>query len=246
MKRLPLLVVGLLLLISWSQSASDFYIIEGQYDGYEGDIFLIRALHSDYYLDAFEEEQAIVSNGKFQFSLSKENKYPLPFFIRSGNSMSSGFIMESRDQELFLKEVNRMSKPRIECVNSTVHKEDLLLYERRKASIDSITSSIDRIHSSGFSNDSIQKLIEIERAIYNERTELIIKSFAEDYPASYVSFWYLVFSIEHQGYSPGIDEAYQNLSPEIRASEVAAVFEQRMLVAKMSQTGNYFPEFETK
>lgn len=245
-KRIPLFVVSFLLLISWNQDSSDFYIIEGQFNGYEGDIYLMRALHSDYYLDEFEEEEATVSNGRFQFRISKNIKNPLPFFIRTGNAMSSGFILESKDQELILTEVNRMTKPRIVCENSTVHNEDLLLFERRKSSIDSITSSIDRIHSSGFSNDSIQKLTDIERAKYSERTELIIKTFASDYPTSYVSFWYLVFSIEHEGYSSVIEEAYQNLSPEIRESEVAGVFEQRMLIAKMSQTGNYFPEFETK
>ena len=246
MKRISFIIAVLLLFVSWNQDSSEFYIIDGQFEGYEGDIFLIRALHSDYYLNNFVEDSATVSDGKFQFRISKNNNNPLPFFIRSGNSMSSGFVMETKDQELIIKEINRMTKPSIDCDNSTLHSEDLLLYEKRKSSIGEITSSIDRIHSSGVSSDSIQKLTDIERAKYSEKTELIIKDFARDYPASYVSFWYLVMSVEHEGYSPAIEEAYQNLAPEIRESEVAKVFEQRMLIKKMSQTGSYFQKFETK
>ena len=246
-KTVLLFIIGLTVLMSYNEIQSpEFYVINGEIENFEGEIYLSPAIDTLYYSINFREDTATVVDGKFKFRLSKKCKTPLPFRIRTANSITNQFILEPQNQLIRIDEMSPIIKPNIFCENSTIHSEDVILAERRKSSREEINSTMKRIYDSNYSNDSIQKLRVIALDKYKEKTLLILTDFSEDYPESYVSFWYLAMSQMYDGYSIKLENAYENLSPNIKNSEVGKIFEEKMLMSKLSQTGSYFPSFETK
>ena len=240
-KNVFLLIIGLAFLISCNKNESpEFYIINGEIKNFEGKIYLIPAVDTLYYSNNFREDTATVVDGKFKFRLSTKFETPLPFRIRTDNSITNQFIMESKDQLIEIEEMSPMIKPSISCENSTVHSEDVSLAERRQASREELGIAMNSLNNSKFSNDSIQKLSDIAQEKFKENTLLIIKEFSKEYPKSYVSFWYLAMSEMIYGYDIAIENAYENLSPKIKKSNVAKLFEQKMLMSKISETGSPF------
>lgn len=241
-KNSLLLIIGLAVLISCNKIESpEFYVINGEIKNFEGEIYLIPAVDTLYYSNNFREDTATVVDGKFKFRLSTKFETPLPFRIRTDNSITNQFIMESKDQLIKIEEMSPMIKPSISCENSTVHSEDVTLAERRQPSREELGIAMNSLNNSKFSNDSIQKLSYTAQEKFKEKTLLIIKEFSKEYPKSYVSFWYLAMSQMYYGYDIEIENAYENLSPEIRNSDVAKLFEQKILMSKVSQTGSTFP-----
>jgi len=246
-KNVILFVIGLAALTACKKSESpEFYVIDGQIKNYAGDIYLSPAIDTLYYSNNFREDTATVVDGKFKFRLSTKFKTPLPFRIITDNSITNQFIMESQDQKVIIDEMSPIIKPNIIYENSTIHKEDIVLAERRKPSREALNSVMTRLYNSNYSNDSIQKLSDVAQAKFKEETLLTIKEFSKDYPKSFVSFWYLAMSQMYYGYDITIENAYENLSPNIQNSEVGKIFEEKMLMSKVSQTGSPFPSFETK
>ena len=246
-KTVLLFIIGLTVLMSYNQiQTPEFYLINGEIENYEGEIYLSPAIDTLYYSNNFREDTATVVDGKFKFRLSTKCKTPLPFRIRTANSITNQFILEPQNQRITIDEMSPIIKPNIFCENSTIHSEDVILAERRKFSREELASTLKNIYNSNYSNDSIQKLRAITLDKYKEKTLLILKGFSEDYPKSYVSFWYLAMSQMYDGYSIQLENVYENLSPSIKNSEVGRIFEQKMLVSKISQTGSYFPSFENK
>ena len=157
-KNVFLLIIGLAFLISCNKNESpEFYIINGEIKNFEGKIYLIPAVDTLYYSNNFREDTATVVDGKFKFRLSTKFETPLPFRIRTDNSITNQFIMESKDQLIEIEEMSPMIKPSISCENSTVHSEDVSLAERRQASREELGIAMNSLNNSKFSNDSIQK-----------------------------------------------------------------------------------------
>jgi hypothetical protein len=247
MKKIVLLfITGLTVLMSCNKPQTpEFYLINGEIENFEGEIYLIRTTDTIYYLNNFRQDTATVRDGKFEFRLSTKCKTPLPFRIRTENSMTASFILEPQNQSIKIDSINSSTRPRILTENSIINSEYLILDERRRFSKEEIESTFKRIYSSNYSNDSIEKLAFIARGKYNEQTLSILKDFSKDYTESFVSFWFLVSLQFSLGNHIEIENAYENLSPNIKNTEVGKIFEQRMLMSKMVQKGSYFPEVET-
>jgi len=238
---IPFLIVLTVLISCKKGESPDFYVIDGEIKNYEGPIYLTRAIDTLYYSNNFREDTSRVVDGKFKFRLSTKFKTPLPFRIRTDSSITNQFIMEVQDQKVIIGDMSPIIKPILICENSTIHKEDIILAETRKPSREALNSALSGLYNSNYSNDSIQKLSDVAQANFKEETLSIIKEFSNEYPKSYVSFWYLAMSQMFYGYDIVIENAYDNLSPEIKNSNVAKLFEQKMLMSKISQTGNPFP-----
>lgn len=246
-KTVLLLIIGLAVLMSYTEiQPPEFYVIKGEIKNYEGEIYLSRAVDTLYYSNHFREDTAAVVDGKFNFRLSTKCKTPLPFRIRTTSSMTNQFVLEPQNQRITIDEMSPIIKPVIFCENSTLHSEDVILAERRISSREGLNTAMKNIYNSNYSTDSIQKLLVSAQDKYKEKTLLILEGFSEDYPKSYVSFWYLAMSQMYYGYDINIENAYKNLSPNIKESDVGKIFEQKMLMSKLSQTGSYFPSVETK
>ncbi len=245
-KAVLLCIIGLALLMSCNKvESSEFYVINGEIKNFEGEIYLIPAEDTIYYSNNFRRDTATVRDGKFKFRLSTKCKTPLPFRIRTENSITASFILEPQNQSIKIDSINSSTRPRILSENSVINSEYLILDERRRPSKEEKDSTFKKMYSSNYSNDSIQKIAFIARGKYDEQTLSILKDFSKDYPESYVSFWFLVSLQFNMGYNIEIENAYAYLSPNIKNTEVGKIFEKKMLMSKMAQKGSYFPEVET-
>ena len=240
--KVLILVTFLTFLISCSKNeSSEFYVIKGEIESFEGEIFLSPGIDTLYYSNIFREDTAKVVDGKFKFKLSKKFETPLPFVIRSSNSIISKFILEPQNQEIRLDSIDFGKRPTIVGENQLVSDQQSILSERMKSSQLELGASMKEIYSSNYSNDSILKLADIAQDKFKKSAFLTISEFSKEYPDSYVSFWYLAQSEMIYGYDIAIENAYENLSPKIKKSNVAKLFEQKMLMSKISETGSPFP-----
>ena len=158
--------------------------------------------------------------------------------------MSSAFVLEPKNHKIIIDDINGRLK--IVNENSILNDQQKIISGRMKSSREALNSAMKNMYNSNFSNDSIQKLSAIAQGKFKEETLLIIAEFSKDYPKSYVSFWYIAMGQMYYGYDIALENAYENLSGEIKKSDVAILFEQKMLMSKMSQTGSTFPWIETK
>jgi len=238
-----LIVTILTFIISCSKKeSSEFYIIKGEIENFEGDIFLSPAIDTLYYSNNFREDTAKVVDGKFSFNLSKKFEMPLPFAIRSSNSIfTMFFLLEPQNQEILLDSIDFGKSPTIVGEYQLIYDQQNKIRERMKSSQEELGASMKEIYGSNYSNDSILKLADIAQDKFKKSSFLTISRFSKEYPDSYVSFWYIAQSQMIYGYDNEIENAYQNLSLEIKNSDVAKLFEQKMLMSKISQTGNPFP-----
>jgi len=242
-----LFVIILSLLISCSKTKPlEHYIINGEIDNYNGKIYLYPAVDTIYYSNNFKVDSTTVKDGKFKFILSKRNKIPLPFRIRTNNSMTSQFVMEPQNQLIVLDSVYSNIKPKLISENSTVHNEDLILEKRKEPLNETYDLNISKIYNSNYSKDSIEKLGNDERIKLNDEHLLIIKDFTKDYPDSYVSFWGIVNSQMYNGYNVEIENAFNNLSLNIKNTKEGKILKSRLLESKVLQIGTYFPKLKLK
>lgn len=247
--KYPFLTLTLILIVLMScdkKESTEFYVIDGEFENYEGDIYLSPAIDTAYYSNNFREDTARVIDGKFKFKLSKKLNTPLPFHIRTENLITDYFNLDPKNHQVRIDELNGSIKPTFLCENPIIHNEDKVLAERRKSPREVMISTIENIYNSNFSNDSIQKLAAIAQEAYKEKSLLILKQFSKDYPQSYVSFWFLARSQMYFGYDINMEYAYENISSEIKESAVGIIFEEKLLMSKISQTGTSFPSFESK
>jgi len=242
-KNIFLLLIVLAVLISCNKKeSSEFYIIKGEIENFEGDIFLSPGIDTLYYSNNFREDTATVVDGKFKFKLSTKIETPLPFAIRSSNSIfTMFFLLEPQNQEIIFDSIDFGKYPTIVGEYQLLYDEQDLLIERMRSSKEKLASSMNEIYSSNYSNDSILKLVDIAKNKFKKSSLFSISEFSKDYPDSYVSFWYLALSQMIYGYDIEIENAYNNLSQKIKNSDVAKLFEQKLLMSKVSQTGSTFP-----
>lgn len=239
-KNAILLIIGLLALISCNKSVSpEFYVIQGEFKDFEGKIYLSTAVDTLYYSNNFKRDSATVVDGKFEFKINPKFKTPLPFHIYSHNGRSPVFFLQPKDDKVVVSYVD--GRLIATCKKSLITDEQEILYSRMKSSGEELAVAMNKIYNSNYSNDSIQKYSEIAQSKFKKNSLSTIKEFSEEYPKSFVSFWYLAMSQMFYGYEAVLESSYENLSPEIKNSDVAKLFEEKLLMSKVSQTGSPFP-----
>lgn len=245
-KTVLLFLISLSFLASCDKPNSpEFYTINGEVKNYNGKVYLYPAVDTIYYSNNFKVDSTIVKDGKFKFKLSKRNKIPLPFRIRINNSMTTQFILEPKNQLILIDGISE-NNPKLIPENTTIREEHLILQKRRALLNEEFDANIEKIYASKYSNDSIEKLVNVERTRLNDESLLVIRDFTKDYPDSYVSFWYIVLSQTYNGFNVEIENAFNNLSPGIKNTKEGEILKRRLLESKVLQIGTFFPELKLK
>ena len=243
-KNLIRLAVLLTVLISCNKNeSSEFYVIHGEIKNYQGPIYLAPAVDTLYYSSLFKIDTSQVVNGKFNFKISSKLDSPLPFRILTDSAMGALFILEPKDHSLILDSIN--GTPTIERNDETITDQKKLLSERLKPLKEELTASMQKIYSSNYSNDTIIKYADIAQGKFKEEGLSIIEEFSKEYPGSYVSFWNLALAQMYYGYDTKIARGYENMSQDIKNSDVAKLFEEKLLMSKLAQEGTLFPTFQS-
>jgi len=242
-----LFVLCLTVLLSCEKTESlEYYVIKGQIENYNGSIYLTKAVDSIYYFNNFTKDSATVKDGKFEFRLSKKFDTPLPFYIETDESRTYQFLLEPANQQIIIDSLYYNVSPKIISENSTIPNEELILEKRKKPALEKFKSEFKKIKNTDFPKDSIEIFANATREILTYESNLVLTDFTKDYPNSYVSFWQIVTNQMYNGYNKELENAYNNLSPSIKQTKVAKLFEESMLEAKVLSLGSYFPNLKLK
>lgn len=228
-------------------SPKEYYIIDGAIKNYIGKIYLLKAVDSKFYFDNFNADSSIVSNGKFEFKLSKKNDFPLPFYIMAENDLRTyRFILEPKNQKLIIDSLYFNVTPKIICENSTIVYEEQILEERTKPLLEKFMLEYKKITSSSYSNEMIEKLVMSKREKLTKETDSIFVDFVKEHSNSYFSLWETIIKHSYNGNTKEMEKAYNNLSSTIKETKVARLLEEDLLKAKTLNPGNHFPEMKLK
>jgi peroxiredoxin len=249
-KKTKILNLALYILVAYScknPKIKDHHIIQGDIKKYESKIYLIQAVDSKYYFNKFQKDSTLVINGKFEFRLSNEIKYPLPFYLISENGdRSEKFILEPKSQRITLDSLHFNVKPKISNEGSTILYEQTVLNNKQKPLLERFMTATAAIANSNASKESYAELWDIERKKLSYRSDSVLVYFVKEYPDSYFSFWQIINALSGDGYTKEIEKAYNNLSAPIKETEIAKIFFEDLKVAKSLSLGNYFPEVKLK
>lgn len=240
--------IALFLIITGCKNVKqdNYYSITGKIEKFKGTIYLKKAIDSGYYFNDVIKDSAVVTDGNFEFKISKKNAIPLPFYIETDKTRTFRFLLEPENQQIIIDSLYYNVSPKIIYKNSTILNEELILKERRALALNEFKAEFEKIQSPNFSKDSIEKFAFNARKKLNEQSYLTITNFIKDYPNSYVGFWEIAISISYNGYNEELENAYNNLSDKIKQSEVAKVFENNITNAKTLKIGSYFPKIKLK
>lgn len=242
-----LFVLCLTVLISCKKSESlEYYVIKGQIENYNGSIYLTKAVDSIYYFNNFIKDSATVKDGKFEFRLSKNIVTPLPFYIETDETRTYHFLLEPKNQQIIIDSLYYNVSPKIICENSAIPNEELILEKRKKPALEKFKSEFKKIKNTDFPKDSIEKLAIKARENFTLKSNIILTDFTKDYPDSYVAFWDIALVQMYNGYNKELENAYNNLSPSIKQTKAAKLFEKSMLETKILSSGSYFPDLKLK
>jgi len=228
------------------ETVKENYIIEGKVKNYNGPIYLRNAVASKYYFDYIESDSVIVHNGKFEFKLSKELEFPLPFTIETDKISTNLFILEPQNQQIIIDSLYHRTSPKIIYKNSTINEEEQILREREKPLIEDFKVEFKRIRSDDFPKDSIEKYAINARKKLTYETNLVLANFTKEYPNSYVGFWKIVESQMYNGYNKELEKAFNNLSTTIKQTRVGKIFEESILDVSSLIVGRPFPLMKLK
>ena len=242
-----LFVLCLTVLLSCKKTESqEYYVIKGQIENYNGSIYLTKAVDSKYYFDNFNNDSTIVKNGKFEFKLSKKIETPLPFYIETDETRTYHFLLEPKNQQIIIDSLYYNVSPKIISENSTIPNEELILEERKSLALDEFKTEFKKIENADFPKDSIEKLAINARENFTLKSNIILTDFTKDYPDSYVAFWDIALVQMYNGFSKELEKAYNNLSPSIKQTKAAKLFEKGMLETKILSLGSNFPTLKLK
>lgn len=242
-----LIFICLITLISCKNSeSSKYYIIDGEINNYNGKIYLTNAADTKYYPDNFIKDSVKVLNGKFQFRLSKNFNIPFPFHLQTDKLRTNRFILEPQNQKIVIDSLYHNVKPKIICENSTISSEEQIIKEKEKIPFEEFKLEFSKIRDTSFPKDSVEKFAIAARKKLTDKRILILREFTKEFPNSYVGFWDIVVNQMYNGYSEELENAYNNLSSDIRGSVPAKELEVRMLNGKVLQVGKYFPQLRLK
>lgn len=242
-----LLIVYLVLFLSCENSQSNkYYLIKGEVDNYNGKIYLTNAVDTKYYPDGFIKDSAIVSNGKFEFKLSKKFNIPYPFHLNTTNTISKKFILEPKNQLIIIDSLYHNTIPKIQSKNSTINHENKILMDQIAPHLATIKSEFSKLQNPDFPKDSIEKFAIAARKKMAYNTNLVLENFTNEYPNSYVGFWEIVVAQTYKGYHKELNNAYNNLSNDIKQMKAAKIFEDDMLKMSNLAVGQGFPKMKLK
>jgi thiol-disulfide isomerase/thioredoxin/uncharacterized membrane protein YcgQ (UPF0703/DUF1980 family) len=240
--------IALILIITGCKNVKEdnYYSITGKIEKFKGTIYLKKAIDSGYYFNDVIKDSAVVTDGNFEFKISKKNAIPLPFYIETDKTRTFRFLLEPENQQIIIDSLYYNVSPKIIYKNSTILNEELILKERRAIALNEFKAEFEKIQSPNFPKDSIEKIAFNAREKLNEQSYLTIINFIKDYPNSYVGFWEIAINTSYNGFNEELENAYNNLSVKIKQSEVAKVFENNMTNAKTLKIGRYFPKIKLK
>lgn len=228
-------------------SPKDYHIIDGTIKNYIGKVYLVKAVDSKFYFNNFKMDSSIVSNGKFEFKLSKKNDFPLPFYIMAENDLRTyRFILEPKNQKMIIDSLYFNVTPKIICENSTIVYEEQILEENTRPLLKKFMLEYKKITSSNYSDEMIEKLVMSLREKLTQETDSIFVDFVKEHSNSYFSLWEMIISLSYNGYTKGVEKGFNNLSSTIKETKVAKLLEEDLLKAKTLNPGNHFPEMKLK
>ncbi|MDX1830532.1 MAG: TlpA disulfide reductase family protein [Lutibacter sp.] len=225
---------------------SEYYRISGKIKNYSGKIYLQRAVKKEYYLGDFIKDSAQVVNGKFEFKFSKKHTFPLPFYIETEKTRTNRFILEPQNQQIIIDSLYFNVNPIIIRKNSKINEEEKILEQKRTPLLLKFKSDWDLMKNVADSKVDFEKYaIEARNKLSNE-FNLILSKFSKNHPNSYVAFWEIAHSQMYEGYNKELENAYNNLSSNIKQTDEAKILENFMFRAKALNVGSHFPIMELK